>query len=225
MSTPTESAAQESELVSQTAMHALAVVEHCLVVPEQKRDDAEFLRASVINAAAWLKDVRTEMDRLASAPQPPITKDAPCPLCKGAGKNLVSSFVDPSKQIEQSCRVCKGSGVLESKDAPAPAQDGVGRNTIDLVCLKAAEIHALGQYVSDDRAQTLIDEIRYLLASPPLQPTPIAQPALGEWYVERMDAGKEDYYRVMYDHWRATEAEALAFIESCRTAQPNGDKS
>ncbi len=135
MNTPTESAAQESELVSQTAMHALAVVEHCLVVPEQKRDDAEFLRASVINAAAWLKDVRTEMDRLASAPQPPITKDASAPAQDGVeviADKIITEYkehYDFPSQGESHMHDCITT-VLEAFPPPQPtppAQPVIGK--------------------------------------------------------------------------------------------------
>lgn len=38
---------------------------------------------------------------------------------------------------------------------------------IDAICLKAAEIHNLGRYVSDDQAQSKIDEIRAMLSAAP----------------------------------------------------------
>ena len=35
-----------------------------------------------------------------------------CPRCKGAGSIEATSFVDPSKTVQKSCHICKGSGYL-----------------------------------------------------------------------------------------------------------------
>lgn len=188
-----QSAAQENELVSQTAMHALAVVEHCLVVPEHKRDDAYFLRASVLNAAAWLKGVRTEMDRLASAPQPPITKDAPAPAQDGW--KLVP--VEPTDDMLFALAHDSKNNYPRTKNPVVHA------------------IHMLAPY----------EAMLAVSPSPPLQPTPTAQPVIGELFCHPI--GHRFYACINSKRGRVdiegfdTEAEALAFIESCRPAQPN----
>lgn len=45
------------------------------------------------------------------------SKNRTCPLCRGTGKRLTTSFVKAGAQIERPCSICKGTGQLdEDKD-------------------------------------------------------------------------------------------------------------
>lgn len=41
-----------------------------------------------------------------------LRRRAPCSICSGTGRALAVSFSEPSKKIEQTCGVCRGSGSL-----------------------------------------------------------------------------------------------------------------
>mgnify|MGYP001610458861 CR=1 FL=1 len=118
-----------------------------------------------------------------------------------------------------------------TKDAPAPAQDGVKveyRKALQAI----AEGEGDAQVIAQQTLDYCIDEgcdhhgTLHTCTSSPLQPTPPAQPVIGQLYPSLQIGGRRWFIRCelpkrLFD----TEAEALAFIESCRPAQPNGDKS
>ncbi len=120
-----------------------------------------------------------------------------------------------------------------TEDAPAPAQDGVEEGWLYEVAVKG------GTYRTEFSCSKPTDwrarntrQVFSGAASPPLQPTPPAQPVIGELFAFKVQLGLGEFWEArirtvtgsefigasQYD----TEAEALAFIESCRPAQPNG---
>ena len=63
-----------------------------------------------------------------------------CPRCKGSGRIMVTSFVDSSKEIENTCSICKGKGVLASCPAQG-AQNAAGQDN-EQPKLNINEVHA-----------------------------------------------------------------------------------
>ncbi len=119
----------------------------------------------------------------------------------------------------------KDADTQPSKDAPVPAQDGVEEIRAKLAKFIADQKPtpaAIAKFVNEHTSELYDD-------GPPLQPTPSAQPVIGELYVKQMP-GSPPYRAVILKlpdggmpvvKTADTEAEALAFIKSCRTAQPN----
>lgn len=82
------------------------------------------------------REARNEL-RALSAPEQ-------CPLCKGTGKTLVTSFVDSSKQVERSCPICKGRGVPPSADPRPEQRVAQRRDRCRIITLGVANTRILG---------------------------------------------------------------------------------
>lgn len=54
-------------------------------------------------------------------------------------------------------------GVNSDRAIQPNSRAQVAPGVVDLICLKAAEIHNLGRGVSDSEAQSIIDDIRLIL--------------------------------------------------------------
>lgn len=76
-----------------------------------------------------------------------------CPLCKGTRIIKSSSFVDSSKTVEKSCRMCNGKGTL-----PACAEDLVSdiRALLDAVAERDALLDILREVHASDPNHTCI---------------------------------------------------------------------
>ncbi len=107
------------------------------------------------------------------------------------------------------------------KDAPAPAQAGVEyRLLADKLATNAVD--GWPSILTGPEATAIITTL-YLHASPPLQPTPSAQPVMGSLFIrpfmKRFDVCLQLPSEALMVDCFTTEAAALAFIESCRPAQ------
>ncbi len=204
MTTPTESAAQESE-------------------PPR-----------CINCG-YLYDSHKEVQTLCSTarhvhvfkvPQPPITKDAPAPDLGALGEQAdawiavteVLNRVSPDWQGLTKRGIDSAVLAIEALATPAPAQDSRIRAWME-VCNTLEQLCPEWLSGPESGIECAIRAIKKL-ASPPLQPTPTAQQVINQRAIEALKHGQQcDENGEMIQVSRQALDEALAFIESCRTAQ------
>ncbi len=248
MNTPTESATQEGELLpcpfcgsNNCHLEDLAGYEvtcykcGCNICPI----DAQ--RESAIRI--WNR----------RAPQPPVTKDAPAPAQDGVEPVAIlvreigeDDWFDhkPLRPTSKEAMAVKGSAQMDYCEVYSAVPTVFPKEAISQIVKRLRDTpNWLRESFADwkscvtkyDRTPFDAADLLEKLASPPLQPTPTAQPVIGCLYVEPCGSTWEVLFRypspinesggdpviAAFD----TEAEALAFLESYRTAQPNGDKS
>ncbi len=109
-----------------------------------------------------------------------------------------------------------------TKDAPAPAQDGCKLVPIEPTKEMKRAFHRRERTAGGNGVVQVWAAM--LAASPPPQPTPPAQPVIGlcvEKYEDEWHRKATKYFVVVDHAGFDTEAEALAFLESYRAAQPS----